>query len=142
MKLTSSTMEEDHLQSGLSGKTNYGQSISMGPFWYMFTERLLTGDTRATFNQVALDIGIYTIDNFNKVLAKMTKHAFLAYAFCKQKRYLCRHLIKPRSMRLHSFISRLQELNAYWKAKKLHLYLHMKSWKSPTIPCPPCRKTR
>ena len=43
----------------------------------------------------------------------MTKHAFPAYAFRKQKRYLRRHLGKPRGMKLRSFISRLQELNAY-----------------------------
>ena len=43
----------------------------------------------------------------------MTKHAFPAYAFRKQKRYLRRHLAKPRSMKLRSFISRLQESNAY-----------------------------
>ena len=43
----------------------------------------------------------------------MTKHAFPAYAFCQQKQYLPRHLIKPRSMKLRSFISSLQELNAY-----------------------------
>ena len=42
----------------------------------------------------------------------MTKHSFPAYAFHKQKRYLHRHLAKPRSMKLHSFIRRLQELNA------------------------------
>ena len=79
----------------------------------MFTECLLIGAARATFNQAALDIGIRTIDNFNKVLAEMTKHAFPAYAFREQKRYLRRHLVKPRSMKLRSFISRLQELNAY-----------------------------
>ena len=82
----------------------------------MFTERLLTGDTKASFNQAALDIGIGTIDNFNKVLAEMTKYAFPAYAFHKQKRYLRRHLVKPRSMKLCSFISRLQELNAFLEA--------------------------
>ena len=43
----------------------------------------------------------------------MTKHAFLAYAFHEQKWYLRRHLVKPGSMKLRSFISRLQELNAY-----------------------------
>ena len=41
----------------------------------------------------------------------MTKHAFPAYAFCEQKRYLHRHLVKPRSIKLRSFISRLQGLN-------------------------------
>ena len=60
-----------------------------------------------------MDIGICTVDNFNKVLMEMTKHAFPAYAFCKQKRDLRRHLGKPRSMKLRSFIRWLQELNAY-----------------------------
>ena len=46
----------------------------------------------------------------------MTKHTFPAYAFHEQKRYLRRLLIKPRSMKLHNFISRLQELNAYLEA--------------------------
>ena len=78
----------------------------------MFTENLFTGDAKATFKQVFLGIGIHTVDNFNKVLAEMTKHAFPTYTFCKQKRYLYRHLVKPRSMRLHRFISRLQ-LNAF-----------------------------
>ena len=79
----------------------------MDPSRYTFTERLLTSDAKATFYQAALDIGICTVKNFNKVLAEMTKHVFPAYAFHKQK------LITPRSMKLHSFISRLQELNAY-----------------------------
>ena len=99
------------------------------------------------FNQTALDIGICTIDNFNKVLAEMIKHAFPAYAFCKQKRYLRRHLNKPRSMKLHSFISRLQELNAYLEEFPPDIegqepYLQMKSWTSSTIPCQPHGKIR
>ena len=79
----------------------------------MFTERLLTGDAKATFNQAALEIGIRTVDNFNKVLSEMIKYVFPAYVFCKQKRYLRKHLIKPRCIKLRSFISRLQQLNAY-----------------------------
>ena len=43
----------------------------------------------------------------------MTKHAFSAYIFREQKRYMCRHLLKPGGTKLHSFISRLQESNAY-----------------------------
>ena len=74
---------------------------------------LPTDDAKATFNQAALNIGIRTVEIFNKVLAEMTKHVFPAYAFRKQKRHLYRHLVKPRSMKLRSFISRLQELNAY-----------------------------
>ena len=79
----------------------------------MFTERLLGDNTKANFNQAVLDIGIPAVDNFNKVLAEMNKHVFLAYTFCKQKRYLHRHVIKPRSTNPCSFASRLQELNAY-----------------------------
>ena len=69
----------------------------------------------------------------------MTKHAFPAYAF--KKKYLRRHLIKPRSMILHSVICRLQEMNTYLAdftpnttGQKLHLYLQMKSWTSSAIP--------
>ena len=43
----------------------------------------------------------------------MTKYTFSAYVIREQKRYLHRHLIKPRSMKLRSFTSRLQELNAF-----------------------------
>ena len=70
-----------------------GQGISTELHSYTFSERLLTSDEKATFNQTALDIGIRTVDNFNKVLAKMTKHAFPAYTFREQKRYLCRYLL-------------------------------------------------
>ena len=79
----------------------------------MFTERLLIGDAKATFSQAALGIGICTVYNFNKVLLEMIKHAFPAYAFREQKRFLRRNLGKHRGMKLCSFISRLQELNTY-----------------------------
>ena len=62
-----------------------GQTVNTRPLQYMFTERLLTGDARAIFDQAALVTGIHTIDNFNKVLAKLTKHAFPAYAFANRK---------------------------------------------------------
>ena len=62
--------------------------------------------------QGALDIGIRTADNFNKVLVEIVKHVLPAYAFCNQTRYLCKHLLKSRSMKLHSFVCRLQELYA------------------------------
>ena len=40
------------------------------------TERLLTGYTKVIFDQGTLDIGIRTVDIFNKVLLEITKHAF------------------------------------------------------------------
>ena len=125
-------------------KASDDQSISTGLLRYTFTERLLTGEAKATFNQAALDIGIHAVDNFNKILLDMTKHAFPAYAFHEQKRYLCRDLAKSRSMKLRIFISRLQELNAYLvefppniKGHNVHLFLQMKLWTSSTIPCQP-----
>ena len=75
----------------------------------MFTECLLTVDA----NQATLEICICTVENFNKVPAEMTKYKFPAYAFHKQKMCLRMHLIKPRSMKLRSFISRLQKLYIY-----------------------------
>ena len=45
----------------------------------------------------------------------MTKHVFPAYDFRKQGGNLRRHLIKPRKIKLRSFISRLQELNTCFK---------------------------
>ena len=62
------------------------QSINTEPQSYTFTERLLTGDAKATFNQAALDIGIRTIDNFNKLVLEMTKHAFPGYMLFVNKR--------------------------------------------------------
>ena len=56
-----------------------GQCISTGPLRYTFTERLVTGDAKATFHQTALDNGIRAIDNLNKILLEMTKHTFPAY---------------------------------------------------------------
>ena len=87
--------------------------ISTGPLRYTFTKRLLIGDAKATFNQAVLDIGVRSVDNFNKILIQMSIHAFPACVFHEQKRYLHRHLVKFRSMKLHSFISWLQKSNAY-----------------------------
>ena len=99
---------KDKLLKALDGK-----GINTGPSRYAFTERLLTGDLKAASNQDALDIGIHSVDNFNKVLAEMTTYAFPAYTLREQKRYMRTHLITPRTLKLCSFIRRLQKLNAY-----------------------------
>ena len=54
------------------------QGIILGLQRYMFTERLSTGAAKATFDQAYLNSSIRIIDNFNKVLTKMTKHEFPA----------------------------------------------------------------
>ena len=74
---------------------------------------MLSGDAKATFNLLPWLLVYLRLKFFNKVLAEITKHAFPVHAFCKQMKCLRRHLAKPRSMNLRSFINRLQELNAY-----------------------------
>ena len=71
MRSTSATKEEDHLKSGLSGKKNYSRPLI-----------LLKGDAKANFNQAVIDIGVSTVDNFNKIPGEMTKHAFPRYDYC------------------------------------------------------------
>ena len=44
----------------------------------MFNERVSTGNAKAAFNQATLNIGLRTVDDFYKVLAK---HEFPAFAF-------------------------------------------------------------
>ena len=39
----------------------HDQGISLGPQRFMFLESLLTGDSKATFNQATLDIGLQTV---------------------------------------------------------------------------------
>ena len=118
MRPTSPIMEEDHLRSGLSGKTNFSRPYTAKSSVQNLKgthslKGLRTGDAKATFNQTALFIGIRNVDNFNKILLEMTKHVFPAYAFREQKKNLHRRIVKPRRMKICSFISRLQELNAY-----------------------------
>ena len=64
------------------------QHIGTGLQKYTFNKSPLTGDMKATFNQATLNIGKHTVDDFNKVLMNMTKHTFLTYTFCRQKRNL------------------------------------------------------
>ena len=45
----------------------------------------------------------------------MTKHALPANTFCEQTRYLQKDQIIPRSMKICSFISRIQELNNFFE---------------------------
>ena len=54
----------------------HGQYINKGSQLYRFTERLLTDDTKVNIDQAAMDDDIWTVDNFNRELAEITKHAF------------------------------------------------------------------
>ena len=51
-----------------------------GPRYQYKTSKLIIS-SKATFNQTVLDIGKYTVDNFNKVLTDMIEHVFSVCAF-------------------------------------------------------------
>ena len=115
---TSPSMEEARLKSGLSGKTNYSRPwIAKASVQDLYGTHSLKGfhkvKRKLPLTRLPLILIYILLIKFNEVLLEMTKHAFPAYTFRKQKRYMRKHLIKPRSMKLCSFISRLQELNAY-----------------------------
>ena len=75
-------------------KALVSQRINTGPQRYICTERLLTGNTKATLNQAAHDIGVLTFQIFNNAPLKMTKYVISSYDFHQQKRSLHKHLIK------------------------------------------------
>ena len=115
---------------------------STGPKSYTFTKRFLTDYMKVAFNKGALNISICTVDNFNKAIIELTKHIFSTCTFCKQKGCLHRHLLKPRSIKLHTSIIRLQELNdtlrnfhLTYQGKNCMQFLRIKLWISSIIPC-------
>ena len=66
-------------------------------------------DVKATFSQTTLDIGTDASDNFKKMLVEKTKQTFPINAFCKQKKYMHRFLIKLRKMKECTFVKRLRD---------------------------------
>ena len=74
-------MEDDHLKSGLSEKTNcsrpfIAKSLAQDLQGTLLLKGSLSGNTKLTSNEAALYVGIHTADNSNKILAKMTKYVF------------------------------------------------------------------
>ena len=97
-------MAVDPMKSNL---TNYGEgSLEEWLVWKDKLVKALDGQSMSTESLRYKFTG-------NKVLLEITKHEFSVYTFCKQKRYLRRHLVQPWSMKLRSFIIRLHDLNAY-----------------------------
>ena len=104
---------------------------------------------KAIFKQIVMDIGKNTINKCNQKLSEMNKHVFLAFALYKGKRYLCRHLIKLRSLKICSFINMLYKLNNFLReippvtpGQETTPFPKMRSWMLFVIPCLPCGKWR
>ena len=59
---------------GPSPKAFVGQNVTTGPPMYKCMERLLTGDSKAEFQQQANLAGTHTVADFTTVMEKMTAH--------------------------------------------------------------------
>jgi hypothetical protein len=92
-----------------------GQNITAGPPKYAMTRRLIQGDTLTVFNNAAIDKGNETNANFELCLQDVTTHIFPKRALTHQKRFMRRHMKKPRDMPIRSFAARVTELNEYLK---------------------------
>ena len=80
---------------------------------YDCMERVLKGDAKAEFLQQANLVGSRTVANFTTVMATMTVHVFLTYAYRDQRRYMQRYLRNPPEMKARTFTTRLLQLNNY-----------------------------
>ena len=78
---------------------------------YECMEWVLKGDAKAEFTQQANLVGSCTMGNFITVMATMTVHIFPILAYQDQKQYMYRHLRKPKTIKVHTFTTRLVQLN-------------------------------
>ena len=85
----------------------------MSILMYKCKERVLKGDAKAEFTQQTNLVGSCTVGNFTTVMATMTVHIFPVLAYQDQKRYMYRYLRKPKTMKIHTFTTRLIQLNNY-----------------------------
>jgi hypothetical protein len=72
---------------------------------------LLQGDALREFNTKATASGDETLDNFQEVIKEVTKHVFPRKALVKQKRYLRRHLRKPRDLSIRQYVTTIVDMN-------------------------------
>ena len=80
MRAISPTIKEDHL-CGMSQKKNSSRLLTSKVLVLDLKgtrslKKVLTGNTKATFNQAALDIGMCSVDNSNTKLPEMTKNIY------------------------------------------------------------------
>ena len=81
-----------------------GQNVTTGPQMYALLHRLLQGDALAAFDRAAATRGSETATNFNMCVKDLITPVFPRRALATQKRYMRRHLRKPRSMKMREFM--------------------------------------
>ena len=104
------------LKSGfvdLVQKALVGQNVTYGSPLYKCIDMVLKGDAKVEFTQQANLVGSRTVGNFTKVMATMTVHIFPLLAYQDHKRYMYRHLRKPKKMKVRTFTTKLIQLNNY-----------------------------
>ena len=90
-----------------------GQNITNSPAKFSLARNVLLGDALAAFNRESANHATETNQAFLLSLQGLVKHVLPPYALANQKRYLRRHLRKPRTMKFQSFVSRVVEINNY-----------------------------
>jgi len=94
-----------------------GQGITTGEPSFAMLKRLLKGKALVDFERIKLEEAYTnTVDNVNRLLAKLTKEIFPDRALQKQRRSIRRYVRKPEGMTTASFYARLVELNEQLKS--------------------------
>jgi hypothetical protein len=88
-----------------------GQGLNDGPSQYTMARRLLDGDALAAFNAAAAAAGNETAAHMLTSLNGVISHVFPLRALQAQKRYMRRHMRKPRDMTMRVYVTRVQEIN-------------------------------
>ena len=94
-------------------KSLVGQNIITDPPMYECMERVLTCDAKAELLQQNNLVGSHTVVNFTTVMNMMTAHIFSTYENCDQRQYIQRFLRQPPEMKVHTFNTKLSQLNTY-----------------------------
>lgn len=87
------------------------QNLTTGPQRYALIRRVLEGDALAAFEQAAASHGNETNDHFASCLEDLKTHVFPARAYAIQRRYMRRHMRKPRDVKIREYLARFNELN-------------------------------
>ena len=90
-----------------------GQNLTTGPQKYSAMRNLLQGSALSVFNHQAAALGDETNANFEILKKFLVSHVFPRRALRLQKRFMRRHLRKPRSMNIRNTYTRAVELNDY-----------------------------
>ena len=112
-RFDSGTLEEWIIFMDLVQKALVGQNVTNDPPMYKYMEWVLKGDAKAEFTQQANLERSLTVGNYSTVMATMTVHIFPVLAYQDQKRYIYRYLRKPKTVKIHTFTTKLIQYNNY-----------------------------